>query len=260
MEKQSTIQMDYFSFGSGAKTMVILPGLGTRSILFSEMMIRAAYRQFERDYTVYVFDRRTDLPPVYTIREMARDTAAKMRELGLRDADVFGASLGGMVAQYLAADAPELVHAMALGSTAPYTNTLFAAVAKEWTDAAENGDLTALTAAMISRLFSEATVRQYGDVLTHMNDGLTGKELRRFAIQGRAASGFDAREALQRVHCPTLVIGVKGDKVLTGEASEELAALLRCRLYLYPDTYGHCVFDEAKDYKDRLMQFFISTR
>ena len=111
-------ETEYFSFGSGERTFVILPGLGTRSILFSRMMISAAYKRFCDDFTLYVFDRRRNLPPTYTVREMARDTAAAMRALGLRNADIFGASLGGMTAQFIAIDSPELVRSLVLGSTA----------------------------------------------------------------------------------------------------------------------------------------------
>ena len=47
----------------------------------------------------------------------------------------------------------------------------------------------------------------------------------------------------------------EGDKVVTADASREIADRLGCELYLYPDSYGHCVFDEAPDYKDRILNF-----
>ena len=93
-----------------------------------------------------------------------------------------------------------------------------------------------------------------------MNDGLTEQDLRRFSVQARAIQTFDAYGDLEGITCPVLVIGVKDDKVLTGEASEEIAAKLGCELYMYPNTYGHCVFDEAPDYKDRIMHFFKSNQ
>lgn len=136
---------EYFSFGSGERTFVILPGLGTRSILFSRMMISAAYKRFCDDFTVYVFDRRRNLPPTYTVREMAHDTAAAMRALGLRNADIFGASLGGMTAQFIAIDSPELVRSLVLGSTAPRVNKRLLEVSEKWSAAAGSGDLAALT-------------------------------------------------------------------------------------------------------------------
>ena len=86
-------------------------------------------------------------------------------------------------------------------------------------------------------------------------DGLTDEELRRFSVQARAISDFDAYSELDKIKCPTLVLGVEGDKVVTADASREIADRLGCELYLYPDSYGHCVFDEAPDYKDRILNF-----
>ena len=249
------IELEYFSFGTGARTFVILPGLGTRSILFSRMMISSAYKRFGGDFTVYVLDRRRNLPPRYTVREMARDTAGAMRALGLKNADVFGASLGGMTAQFLAIDSPELVRSLVLGSTAPRTNSRLLSVSEKWAAAADSGDLSALTESFINLLYSDATVKKYGALLSRMNDGLTAEELRRFSVQARAISGFDAYSELDRIRCPALVLGDEGDKVVTAEASRELAAKLGCGLYLYPGDYGHCVFDEAPDYKDRILSF-----
>ena len=36
----------------------------------------------------------------------------------------------------------------------------------------------------------------------------------------------------------------------------EIAEKLNCPLYLYGEEYGHCVFDEAPDYKQRIYDFF----
>ncbi len=250
------IEMSYFSFGTGDRAFVILPGLDVKSVLISAKAVEAAYRSFADDYTVYVFDRRSNLPDVYSIRRMADDTAAAMRELGIRDADVFGASQGGMIAQYLAIDAPELVHAMALGSTAAYCTDILLNTCRDWIQLAEKRDITALTADFIDRLYSENTIRQYRDFLVHMNDSVSDRDIGRFLILTQSVFGFDAREELKKVQCPSLIIGVENDLALGTEASRELADLLGGELYIYGDEYAHCVFDEAPDYKQRLLDFF----
>ena len=94
--------MDYFSFGRGKKTFVILPGLSIQSVMGAAGAVEAGYAAFSEDFTVYVFDRRLDLPPVYRIEDMARDTAEAMRALSLSDVYLFGASQGGMIAQVIA--------------------------------------------------------------------------------------------------------------------------------------------------------------
>ena len=40
-----------------------------------------------------------------------------------------------------------------------------------------------------------------------------------------------------------------------GEASIEISNKVKCPLYLYAK-YGHCVYDEAPDYKERIELFF----
>lgn len=50
-----------------------------------------------------------DIPENYSTRDMAEDQAKAMKALGIANANVMGVSQGGMIAQYLAIDHPELV-------------------------------------------------------------------------------------------------------------------------------------------------------
>ncbi len=50
-------------------------------------------------------------------REMAKDHAEAMTALGISKADVLGISQGGMIAQYLAIDYPDLVNKLILAVT-----------------------------------------------------------------------------------------------------------------------------------------------
>ncbi len=254
------IEMSYFSFGEGERAFVILPGLDTKSILNAAKAVATAYRAFGEKYTVYVFDRRRNMPEDYTITQMADDTAAVMEHLGIADADIFGASQGGMIAMCLAIGHPQLVHAMVLGSTAAYADPAAEDSIGTWIALAERHDMPALTADFIDRLYSETTIGQYKELLIHMNDNVADEDIRRFIICARAIEGFDIRGQLHRVSCPTLVIGCLGDKVLPADASREIAELLGSELYLYGAEYGHSVFDEAPDYKERLMHFFESVK
>ena len=71
--------MDYFRFGQGGRVLVILPGLSVDSVMKYAGAVADAYAPMARDFTVCVFDRRKELPPSYTIGEMAEDTAAAVR-------------------------------------------------------------------------------------------------------------------------------------------------------------------------------------
>ena len=53
----------------------------------------------------------------YSTRDMAEDLAFGMQTLGITRAKVLGVSQGGMIAQYLAIDHPELVDRLVLAVT-----------------------------------------------------------------------------------------------------------------------------------------------
>ena len=54
--KTYSFSMDFFKFGRGRKTLVILPGLSVQSVMLSADAIEKAYCSLENDFTIYVFD------------------------------------------------------------------------------------------------------------------------------------------------------------------------------------------------------------
>ena len=122
--------------------MLILPGLGDglRTVRETALPLAAACREYGRERKVYLFSRRRGLEPGATIRGMAEDQAEAMKKLGLWGADVLGISQGGMVAQYLAAEAPELVRRLVLVVTAGWANETVQETVGRWLLLAERGD------------------------------------------------------------------------------------------------------------------------
>ncbi len=173
------IEMDYIRFGTGERIFVILPGVDTKSILNSAMAIEAGYRAFAKSYTVYVFDRRKNMPDDYTIRGMASDTAEVMTALGLRDADIFGASQGGMMGMCIAIDHPGLVRRLVVGSSSARITPEINEGTKRWIELAERGDMTALTADFVDNLYSEETIGKYRDFLISATSTASSYRLRR---------------------------------------------------------------------------------
>ena len=93
---------------------------------------------------------RLPLPTAYTLADMADDAAAALAALGIASAHVCGASMGGMVAQHLAARHPGRVRSLCLmmttggarGLPGPTWRVRAAALAKPW----RAGDLDAIVA------------------------------------------------------------------------------------------------------------------
>lgn len=116
--------MEYAVFGKGNSTLIMLPGLGDGLTTVKGMAVpmAVAYRMYAKDYKVYVFSRKNGLEDGYSTKDMARDQAGAMRALGIGRAKVLGVSQGGMIAQYLAIDYPELVEKLVLTVTSSRQN------------------------------------------------------------------------------------------------------------------------------------------
>ena len=50
--------MDFFRFGHGKETLVILPGLSVQSVMVFADAVAEAYQRLANDFTIYVFDYR----------------------------------------------------------------------------------------------------------------------------------------------------------------------------------------------------------
>ena len=253
--------MNYFRFGRGGKTLVILPGLSIQSVMGAADAVAAAYQSLEDRYTIYVFDRRAELPSLYTVRDMARDTAEAFAALGLRKVCLFGASQGGMIALVLAVEHPELVGKMVLGSSSAHVQQAQYRVIEDWVRLAKAGDREGLYLAFGREIYPPEVFKQYRDTLIAAAATVTDAELSRFIILAEGIKEFNVSDELEKIRCPVLALGVYEDAVLDSDATMEIAEKLDdrpdFRLYLYVG-YGHAAFDTAPDYRQRILSFFES--
>ena len=249
--------MDYICFGSGKKPLVILPGVGDglKTVRGTALPFSLMYRTLRRDFRVYVFSRRNSLPEQYTTREMARDLAEAMRLLGLRDAAVVGVSQGGMIAQWLAVDRPELVGRLVLTVTLARPNDTVREAVGLWMEQARRGDYRGIMTDSAERSYSEKRLRLMRPMYALLGSVGKPKSFDRFLTQAESCLTHDAFAELPKISCPTLVIGGREDKVVTGAASEELAAQIPgAKLVMY-DGLSHGLYEEAGDYLERVADF-----
>lgn len=248
------MQLDYITFGRGTRPLVMIQGLNTRGIKGSALSLAYMYRIFAKDFKVYLFDRRPDVHDGITVRDMASDIAAAMDVLGITNADVFGVSQGGMIAQYLAIDRPDLVHKLVLAVTLSKNNDTTVQVVNDWVEMTERGDFKGLVADMAEKMYSAKYVKRYRPFMPLLTIVQKPKDVRRFIILAKACLTCNTYEILDKIKCPTLVIGGKQDRVVTGAASEEIAKKLGCKIHMY-DNLGHAAYEEAKDFNQIVYKF-----
>ena len=250
--------MDSIAFGRGPRAMVILPGLGDglRTVKGSAFPFSVMYRAYAKRYRVYVFSRANELCPGSTTEEMARDVALAMDKLKLTSAAVMGVSQGGMIAQCLALERPDLVDKLALVVTLARPNPVMNGVVSAWIAMARKGAYRQLMLDTFEKSYSETYLRSRRWLFPLLT--LTGKpkDMSRFIIEAESCLRHDTFARLPAIACPTLVIGGAEDKIVGAQASKEIAAQIKdSELYLYPGL-GHALYEEAKDFHERVLAFF----
>lgn len=259
--RTESFTMDYLRFGTGRKTLVILPGLSVQSVMKFSDAVAESYKLLTDDFTVYLFERRNELPSSYSVYDMSRDTAEAIRALKLSGVYLFGVSQGGMIAMTIAADNPGLVKSLILGSTSASVNQTQFSVIDEWIRFAKAGNAEGLYLSFGEKVYPDSVFEQSRNILIDSAKTVTPEELSRFVILSEGTKDFDLSDDLKKIACPVLVIGSKDDKVLGGEASEKIFESLKdkpgCELFMY-DGYGHAAYDTAPDYRERMLKFFLS--
>ena len=249
--------MDYVAFGAGAEPLIILPGLsdGLRTVRGTARRQARTYRVYAKNYRVYIFSRKRDLPEGYTTRDMARDQAEAMDALGIGPANVLGISQGGMIAQYLAIDRPDLVKRLVLAvSLCHPTGTLKRTMYRR-IDWAREKDYHPIVIDTIESSCSLSRRKLYRPFYPFLGRTGAPEDFSRFIIHAEACLSHDSTEDLHRIACPTLVIGGDSDRNVGAGTSEDLAAHIhRSELHIYLGL-GHAAFLEAEDFKPRVLEF-----
>lgn len=139
----------------------------------------------------------------YSTHGFAGDVVAVLDALGLERAHVYGTSMGGRVAQWLAADRPERVGALILGCTSPGgPNALERDTAVR--KALVQPDRAAADRFLLELMYTPGWLETHqGPYFTVGDPDMPGQAVRRHLA---ASNGHDAWDALPAIKAPTLVL------------------------------------------------------
>lgn len=253
-----TFEMDYIRFGSGEKTLVMIPGVGDglKTVKGMALPFAVIYRSLAADFTVYVFSRRADLLPGMTTRDMAEDQSRAMKALGLSQVSLVGVSQGGMIAQWLAIDHPERIGCLVLAVTLSRPNPTVREVIGGWLKMAEAGDYKGIMLDTAEHSYSEERLRKTRKMYRFLGNVGKPKSFERFSIQAKSCMTHDAYDELPRITCPTLVVGGTDDRIVTGEASVEIADQIRGSSLKMYEGLGHGLYEEP-DFLEQVKRFCL---
>lgn len=168
----------------------------------------------------------SDCPPrgTWGMGDHVADAIAVMDALGAKDAVFVGLSVGGMIAQGVAAERPDLVHGMVLSSTAAKIGS-----PDMWDDrivALEKDGIAAMADGIMERWFSK---RFRGDEQAEMalwRNMLTRTTLDGYVGTCKAIGDTDLRDSTARLRMPTLAICGDEDGATPPDLVRETAEMI----------------------------------
>jgi pimeloyl-ACP methyl ester carboxylesterase len=243
---------------------VLIMGLGTQMVAWHERFCEQLAR---RGLHVLRFDNRdigrsTHLPGAppttaqllrrskhaahYTLADMADDTAALLRELELAPAHVIGASMGGMIAQTLAARHPRMVRSLVsimsstgrlwIGQPKPRLYPLLLTRPPRGRDA-----FIAYMERVFTAIGSKGLARDPDDLRElagrsydrDHDPGGPGRQLAAIIASG------DRTSELRRIEAPTLVIHGSADPLVSPSGGRATARAIRRARLMVIEGMGH---------------------
>jgi 3-oxoadipate enol-lactonase len=170
-------------------------------------------------------------PGPYSLDQLGGDALGVLDELGVARAHVGGLSLGGMVAMWLAAHAPDRVDRLVLLCTSAKLGP--PSMWQQRIEAVRAGGLEAIADVMVSRWFTPAFTDR--EVLAWARGLLAGTPADGYAACCAAIQTMDLSTALGSITAPTLVIAGADDPATPVEHAERIAAgISGARLEIVP--------------------------
>ena len=223
--------------------VVMIPGLtdglGPVSLPRTRELFTELPLPLDRVRGLVISHRQPVVAPV-TTRQLAADIAATMRAVLDRPAVLVCHSMGGMVAQHLAADHPELVRGSVLTATAAVADVRIAAVLARWQALVVAHRFDDFVAAAVGDSFPEPEgSRRVADVRRDPPPHPPHDLVARHVALTTACTTHDARDRLAAITQPTLVVAGRCDAVIPFDLAQDLATGLPDVRFVALDGLGH---------------------
>ena len=198
-----------------------------------------------------------------TIEEMARDAVSFIRALGFDQVDLFGFSMGGMIAQVIAQEEPQLVRRMIIAGTGPAGGEGIEKVTRiSYLDIAR-GLLTRQDPKQFLFFTRTPNGRRAGkEFLARLEERTNDRDepisIRSFRAQLKAIHRWGQQQPadLSSIHQPVLVLNGESDRMVPTKNTVDLDRRLpNSELVVYPDAGHGGVFQFHEDFVKRALAF-----
>jgi pimeloyl-ACP methyl ester carboxylesterase len=198
-----------------------------------------------------------------TIQEMARDAVTFIGVLGLEQVDLFGFSMGGMIAQVIAQQEPQLVRKMILAGTGPAGGEGIDKVTRVTYLDTARGLLTRQDPKQFLFFTRTPNGRRAGkEFLARLEERTSDRDkaisVGAFRAQLKAIHRWGQQQPadLASIHQPVLVLNGESDRMVPSNNTVDLDRRLPdSQLVLYPDAGHGGVFQFHQDFVKQALEF-----
>jgi len=243
--------------GQGAPLLLIM-GLGYTSVMWYRTRPALAQR-----YRTLAFDNRgvgrSDVPPgPYSIAAMASDAAAVLDAAGVARAQVFGVSMGGMIAQEFALQYPERTRSLILGCTASGGPSAVHAESKVIDVLLARGmTLEQAREAILPYIYDATTPREKIDEDVNQRR-VWLPSVEGYMAQVMAILAWESYSRLAQIKAPTLVIHGKSDALVPPGNGELIAGRIPGAKLVLLEHASHLFLTDQTDESNRAILEFLS--
>lgn len=255
-------ELYYESHGDG-DPLLLIAGFGCDHLYWSLVLPGLAAK-----HRVIVFDNRgtgqTTAPVAsLTVQSMAADAAALLDALAISTAHIAGHSMGGMIAQELAAAHPAKMRSLTLIATTARLDERGRAIVELWGDLPSLTDPRTMCQLIAHWMYTNRFFATPGALDKLIDEMLSVKHpptLEGIREQSLAISRADTTSRLNQIRCPTLIVAGREDIVMPAEFTRNLADDIPDAELLVIEDAGHGLLIETPAQFVDAFHYFLTRR
>ena len=237
----------------GAPALMLSNSLGTNLRMWDDQA-----PEFAKHFRLIRYDRRghgqSGVPQgPYSMERFGRDVLAVLDALKIAKTNWCGLSMGGMVGQWLGANAPDRLEKLVLSNT-----NFYYADKTPWLDRIKfvnDKGLEALVDANMQRWFTEGFRQRAPDVIARMKKMFLATKVPGYVASCEAIVAMDFRESNSRITAPTLVIVGAQDAATPPSAGEVIQKAIKGAKLVSLDAAHISNMEQPKLYTEAVLKF-----
>src|ERR1700704_5342991 len=240
----------------GAPVLMLSNSLGTTLHMWD-----AQVAPFTQHFRLVRYDRRghgkSGVPKgPYTMERLGCDVLAVLDGLGVKKINWCGLSMGGMVGQWLGANAPERVERLVLTNTSSFFPDK-----NGWNERlklVEEKGIAAFAAPNMARWFTKGFLEREPQTVAGIQAMFAATPLEGYLACGAAVRDMDQRDLLPRIKAPTLVIAGKHDGATPPEANEYISNHIPGAKFALVDAAHLSNIEQSEAYTKAVLAFLLA--